>query len=65
MASAFPMYWIFRDGEGRWTWKFAVSSQQPTAESCKRYSSRQECAAAIKLLARTNSATVFASLDGL
>jgi uncharacterized protein YegP (UPF0339 family) len=65
MASAFPMYWIFRDGDGRWSWKFAVSANEPAAESSKRYATRQECAAAIKLLSKTNNATVFASLESL
>jgi uncharacterized protein YegP (UPF0339 family) len=65
MATAFPMYWIYRERDGRWSWKFALSPQEPTAESCKRYGSRQECASAIKLLINTSSATVYATLEGL
>jgi uncharacterized protein YegP (UPF0339 family) len=65
MASSFPMYWIYREKDGRWSWKFAQSPQDTAAESSKRYATRRECADAIRMLRKTGNATLFASLEGL
>ena len=65
MPSAFPAYWILRDDQGQWTWKFAQTDGDFAAASSRGYASRQECAQAIKQLKGATSVAVFSTLEDM
>jgi uncharacterized protein YegP (UPF0339 family) len=59
----FPSYWMYKDNQGKWRWRYDASNAETIAVSSESYNRRADCERGIAIMKASYNSPVWLPTD--
>jgi len=65
MSRPFPSYWLYRDAQRLWRWRYDASNGKTIAVSSESYNRKGDCERAIEIMKASYNAPIWGPVDDI
>jgi uncharacterized protein len=59
----YPSYWMYKDNQGLWRWKYDASNYKTISVSSESYHNRKDCERSIEIMKQSSNSAVWLPTD--